>query len=305
MWNELSGIYRMYKSGNLSKIDEFWIVSEPVGPIEQIFPEIPLEKIKYVNRKNLSQEMLDNNYFSFRLGLNFITEDLANRIHQISIKLCSSNFLAKVEEIKKKHFPLLWISLRLYNRTWISQIEGIANIIKNLAKYFPNLGIVIDGFSLPYNFVSNSSVQATIEQEQETVKNIKSLLLPDIQVYDTIGCMLYESIVWAYAIDLYFVHHGTIQHKVGWTANKPGVVHTSKNLLKKKKSVLELPAYWARENGLAPVYISKDYITDYVDKVKKPLARRAKMNNYDFDWKIAYEELLKLVLSLQSQKIKL
>ena len=224
LMNDLSGIYKLYEAGSLGKIDKFLAIAEPLGQIDKIFSEIPSEKIERIQRKNIFEEVLKNNYFVVTVGLNNVKEDLANRIYQASLKYCSSTFLAEVEKAKKSHFPLLWVTIRLHNRTWVSQIQGIANLIKKLSEKFPNLGVVIDGFSLPYGFSGNPSIEETINQEKDTVRAIQSLLPSGIKVYDTVGCMLYESIIWAYSIDLYLSHHGTIQHKVGWTANKPGVV---------------------------------------------------------------------------------
>ena len=164
--------------------------------------------------------------------------------------------------------------------------------------------MVIDGFSLPYGFVNNPSVEETIKKEKETVSEIQSFLSPEIKVYDTTGCMLWESIVWAHAIDLYIAHHGTIQHKVGWTANKPGIVHTNRQLLETKVSILNHPTSWARENSILPIYIPNNYITDVTENIKKNLnEKRSDLNNYDCDWRVIYEETLNLALSIRDERV--
>ena len=303
LWNELSGIYKLYKTDSLDKVDKFLLISEPLGCIDEIFPEISAEKIKRIESSEIIAEILDNSYFVLRLGWNFIKEDLADRIYQTSLKHCSSAFLAEVESVKKKYFPLIWITIRLNNRTWVSQIEGIANIIQSFSANFPNLGVVIDGFSLPYGVLLSPSVEETIRKEKETVRKIQSFLSPEIKVYDLVGCMLYESIVWANAIDFYIAHHGTIQHKIGWTANKPGVVHTNTQVLETKVSGFKNQTSWARENGVLPVYISSHYINDVTENVKKDLNdKRRDLINYDCDWRVIYEEALKLANSLKDKR---
>ena len=300
LWNELSGIYKLYESNSWYKVDRFLVVSEPLGCIDEIFPEIPSQKIERIRWNEMIEEFLDNNYFCIRFGYNYIKEDLAHRIYQISLKKCSPAFLAEIEKAKQKHFPLFWISIRLGNRTWVSQTEGIANIIKSLSKQFPNLGVVIDGFSLPErrDGLIKPEHEATITKEKAVVRRILSLLTPEIKVYDTVGCMLYESIVWAHAIDLYLAHHGTIQHKVGWTANKPGVVHTNRRTL--KTPVSKQSPSWARENVVVPIYIPKHHVRDVTENVEKPLFnKRPNLDNYDCDWRVIYEELLKLALSIK------
>ncbi|MDJ0636044.1 MAG: tetratricopeptide repeat protein [Xenococcaceae cyanobacterium MO_188.B29] len=307
LWNELSAIYKLYETNSLDKVDKFLVVNEPLGCINEIFPEIPSEKIKHITHKELQTEILENNYFILNLGNTFIKEDLAKRVYQASLHRCSPAFLAEVESAKKNHSLLFWVSIRLGSRTWVSQVEGIANIIKSLSGNFPNLGVVIDGFSLPEDpegFIDPKH-KATIDKEKETVRQIRSLLPPEIKVYDTVGCWLYESIVWAYAIDLYLTHHGTIQHKVGWTANKPGVVHTNREILKMPPSVR--PGCWERENIVLPIYISEQHIVDVEDKVYThhgKWGKKTSLYNYECDWKGVYEEVLKIALSIRDEKIK-
>lgn len=296
LWNELSGIYKLYEAKLLHKVDQFLVVSEPLGSINKIFPEIPPEKIKRIQKKELTKEIVDNNSFVLRLGHNFIREDLANRIYQLSLKQCSTEFLNKIRDIRKSRFPLLWVSLRFQSRAWVSQIEGIANILNSLSKKFPNLGVVIDGFSLPYNSPVYPGAEQIIAKEQQAVAEIKSYLSSNISLYSTIGNSINESIIWAHNIDLYLANHGTIQHKVGWTANKPGVVHGNSRRLSTPLS--EQNTAWARENAVIPIGIDKQHIFDLTENIGKNGISNLASCNYDCDWKIMYQELLKLILEL-------
>ena len=299
LWNELSGIYKLHDSNLLGNIDRFLVLAEPFGKFDKIFSEISLEKIRRIKREALFKESLEKNYFLIKFGLNYIKENLADRIYTMSFNQCSSAFIAEVEEAKKKHFPLLWVTIRLGDRTWVSQTEGIANILRKMAESFPNLGVVIDGFSLPYGYSYNSKIEKIIKNETDIVRQIKSLLPTGIKVYDIVGCMIYEAIVWAYAIDLYLAHKGTLQHKVGWTANKPGIVHSNKKAT--TAPIQWNPALWARENSLAPILIPEHYITDVTEIVNKN--RNAKdLNNYDCSWEVIYEEVFKLASSIKKSK---
>lgn len=291
--NELTGVYKLNESGKLDKIDKFLVTSEPYGPIDEIFPEIPSEKICRVPHNKFLEEILENNYFAIKSGDCFIKEDLLNRIYQISLKQCSSAFLSEVEQVRKSCFPILWISIRVDNkRQWISQTEGIANIIKSLAVNFPNLGVVLNGFSLLHGFSYKRQIEEIIKKETETVGEIRSLLPPDIKIYDSIGCTIYESIVWAHSIDLYLAHHGSIVQNVAWHSNKPGLVHASQ-LTHQAETISDTPTYYGRENAVVPKYIPESCITDYGEY-------RADVGNaYDCDWQVIYQEILKLADSIR------
>ncbi|MBE9039620.1 hypothetical protein IQ235_02265 [Oscillatoriales cyanobacterium LEGE 11467] len=306
LWNELSGIYKLYESNCLTKIDKFLVVNEPLGFICDIFPEIPPDKIENLTRKEVSYKILENNYFVISLGHNFIKEKLASRVYKSAQKRCPKSFLMEIKESRKKNFPFFWVSIRTGSRTWISQVDGVVKIIKNLLNEFPELAVVIDGFSLPGTDKKkvNLQWQEIISREQKIVQEITSLLPSTVKVYNTVGCPLYESIVWAHNIDFYLTHHGTIQHKVGWTANKPGVVHTNTTIL--KLPLLSKPGTWERENGIVPVFVPERYVVDIDDKVRlrgRVIEKPSQASNYECDWRGVYKEVLKIAKSIENPNI--
>ena len=305
IWNELSAIQRLHDYGLLEQIDKFIVGNnEYYAKIEDIFPEIPKEKITRVSRQDQYNEaneiILSNKYLAMKLGDCFIKEELAQRIYLASIKQCTASFLSEVEKAREKYFPLLWITVRVGNRTWIDFIEGIANIVRSLAQEFPDLGIVFDGVSrIDRRGKINHREEEIIKQENKVVQEIQSLLPPKIKIYNTIGSMMYESIVWAHAIDLYLAHWGGPLAKILLNANKPGVIHTNKFIY---KTPLEKRAgSWERENVIVPVYVPENHIVDILQGVQKkgPSDKRPTINNYNCDWQVIHEEVLKLALSIK------
>jgi hypothetical protein len=57
--------------------------------------------------------------------------------------------------------------------------------------------------------------------------------------------------------------------------------------------------YWieSRENILPPVYISLEYVVDDEASTSHPPNR-----NYDCDWKVVYEETIKILKQLQKRE---
>jgi len=296
VWNELSGIYYLYNNGTLNNIDKFLIGCHEYMRIDDIFPNIPSDKIIRVDSFNVDslneiffKKILEHNLFAVRLTDTFIEEELAKNIYQVSVKKCSQYFLTKVE-LAKNHFPLLWITLRNYKRTWFSQIEGTANIIKSLHKNFPNLAVVFDGWSVPERDKENASNETHIEAlEKDCLQPILNLLPPEIKTYSTIGHPIYETIVWAEAIDLYAVPFGTGMTFVTWIASKPGVGHGNKAYYDAVEDSFS-PVY--RENAVPPVLISKEYITEDENNPD------AMTRNYDCDWQVIYNELMQILQNL-------
>jgi hypothetical protein len=173
----------------------------------------------------------------------------------------------------------------------VSKVEGIANIVKSLSENFPNLGIVFDGFTrtdVKGKLLLNPGDEDIIKQEKDILCQIQSLLPQKIKVYDIIGKPMHEVIAWAYAIDLYMVPVGSGLIKVK-LPNKPGVVHsgTLYGQLAAHEQIFE--------NNISSVIVSKHKIIINPQKSGK----KYDSHSYDFDWKIAYEELLKIVLSIE------
>jgi hypothetical protein len=310
IFNELSGLYRLEKAHLLNQIETFFILRETLGKIENIFPQISPQKSKRIAIINhtkiqkeeayiqIFRETLKNNYFCLHVGDCYITNTLAQRIYQLAIKSENcSKLLNQIQTIKKFHYPLLWISIRVDNRTWTDQENGFANLIDALAEKFPKLGVVFDGFSYQEDtlFSGKTNELQVIEKQNDIVKNIHQKLQSDVAIYNTVGCSLYESIIWANSIDFYLAHHGTIQHKVGWLANKPGIVHSNTKVLKSSHHYIEN----AREKGIKPIYIHPRYVQDVQLNISDP---RNNLDNYQVDWQVLQQYLLEVILEIHRKK---
>ena len=277
--NMLTGIQKLYDDQYLHTIDKFLVFgSEFYGAFDEIFPEISLEKIKRVkSSKNIFEEIIENNCFALRVlyghceNKRRIMDDSLQRVMQLSRSKCSKSCLKKIEKAKNKHFPLLWINVRATKRIWLSQVEGTANIIKNLHSHFPDLGVVFDGFTrheVEGKIVVNPKDEAVIEEENKLVRNIQSLLPIEIRTYNNIGCLIHESLLWAEVIDFSLETRGSSEVRTR-IFNKPKVIHGSKTMMNKQAldGVIDVrEGHW--------------------------------QTDYDFDWKVAYEKLFKIASEL-------
>jgi tetratricopeptide (TPR) repeat protein len=301
MWNDLPGIQKLSEDGILHKVDKFLI-----GPYEylnfgDIFPDIPAEKIvKIADPWNLFKTIADNNYFALWVTEAVITEKLADRIHKSSLKKCSQIFLQEVEKAKK-HFPLLSFQIRIHDRVWLSQVEGIANIVNSLYRDFPNLGVLFEGWSIPENEEHKmknpgykKELENTIEAEKEVVEKILDIVNCDVSTYNTIGSMVYETIAWDYAVDMYIAPGGSGLTFVSWIANKPGVIHGNRASCSQRMQDLWIAS---RENIVPPVFMSLNYIIDD----QKSTSYNTK-DNYDCPWEPIYQEILKILKQLSKDR---
>ena len=277
LWNEVTGINFLYENDILDNVDKFCVVynSNDVYKkfnIVDIFPEITTEKLMlFSDSQSCSNFLIENNYLAVRVTDVFIKEELAGRIYSNAKNKCSKTVLEEVENAKK-HFPLIWVNLRSHNKSWRSQTEGYANIINKLYEDYPKIGVVFDGSP----------------SEEVIMDKIVDLIPSTIATYNAIGDV-YESIVWAHAIDTYIAVVGSGLTLVTWIANKPGVAHSETAHLSQK-------LFWSevRENAVPPVFIHKDLIVD---------CGHGKMYcNYYLDWNVIYYEVVKIIKGLTENR---
>ena len=260
-----------------------------VGPydffnISDLFPEIAKNKIDVFDSSiNLYESIIQNNYCAVRLVECFIQEKLAERIYQASLKKCSKLFLEEVEK-STQNFPILWITIRS-RRTWISQIEGIANIINNLYVDFPNLSIIFDGWSRTEK--GSEDEEPRIATEMDIMEKIIAMIPPEINTYNAIGRMTYEKAVWVHAIDLYISPIGAGLCFTVWLVNKPGVAHGHTTFTASETQ--DSSYYNCRENATErPILLPLEKIADEDDSFWFT-------RNYDCDWKAIYAEVVKII----------
>lgn len=128
-------------------------------------------------------------------------------------------------------FPLVWFGISIQKRAWVEQVEGTASLIRALKRRFPNMGIVIDGWT--QNLYPSVYDEAECRREFQIFKEIKSLIPDDIPVTNLIGAQSARKIAFACAIDLFITNYGTASINVARMAEKPGVAHASTTMPKR------------------------------------------------------------------------
>ncbi|MGD1808718.1 tetratricopeptide repeat protein [Dapis sp. BLCC M126] len=273
-WQELNGIYYLYKNLLLDQIDCLAVGNSQHLEVTEIFPELKnkkqliLEDLPEIQKFKL---LLKNNCLCLRVAEHFITQEYVSKIYDVAWHKCSENFREVLpnRENNQECFPLLWVNIRAHNKSWVSQEQGYANIINKLSEDFPNIGIVFDGW-IDCN---------------EIVENIFKMLKQDIKIYNTLGCPLDESIVWAHKIDAYICVLGSGLVITSWLSDKPGVAYANQGHLKQQN-------FWSRvkENAIAPSFLRYQDI--------KELGKGA-YGNYQINWQTIYQRIFKILKKIE------
>jgi hypothetical protein len=219
-----------------------------------------------------------------------IKEDLANRIYQGAVKQCSPKLLQEIEKAKN-HSPLIWIAIRSHYRVWLSQVEGIANIINKLYEDYPNLAVVFDGWGRHERH--DPRAESEIQRETTIVEEILALVHTDIKAYNLIGKMSYERVSLAEVIDFYISCVGSGSVFPLLIANKPGVTHGHRVYAQCHQTGEVSPCI--RENLIESIFLPADYVED------KPFG----FANYDISWEKVYDAAMNLLKKIGSTELSI
>lgn len=171
-------------------------------------------------------------------------------------------------------------------RTIVNQAKFLIRLIKELYDFEPQMGFVIDGFSMPVKLTKFRESdfrswisRSIIRSEHELVEDIRNSIPSDANLYCIVGNSLQESIIWANNVDMYFCHYGTLQHKVGWLAKKPGIVHGNSIVLKQPAAHIVNGC----EDTIPPVYINPSDVKNYDNfERRKGWKTQGNLQNYKF-----------------------
>ena len=269
LWNELAALETLVQSG-LPRADTAILVQrETLGPLEQIFPELKNTTI-YRAGANRPPDGVRRGALFVNIGSSLIRRSMRRRIVGFALHNASPVARGMIAALKRSGGPVFWISVRTGNRTLVNQQETFVQLVRGLFGEHQCCAIVFDGFSLPedwegaesgmQNFYWNTVGQVR-EETEAIVETVKSgvKLAPTQAIASTNGMGLLDTIAIAQSATAYLCHEGTIQHKIGWTANIPGLVHG----LRKAFGDLGLWHSEKLEDGIVPRTVPKAFFRNF------------------------------------------
>ncbi|HFX1016613.1 TPA: hypothetical protein ACIDZU_002105 [Pseudomonas aeruginosa] len=176
-------------------------------------------------------------------------------------------------------YPLIWFGLTVEKRSWIEQIEGIANIINSLSVSYPKLGVIFDGWTSPLNPTDGDTHQAA--EDTKVAKEIENLLEKPVKIVSLIGVPSDKKIIFARITDIFVTNSGTCSLHVSRFAQRPGVGHLNTRMI-------DMPDHIRPNIHL----VDKKHIIDEPGSVSK----RMDFVSYSIDWKVIHdmvEEILR------------
>ncbi|MCU4159278.1 class I SAM-dependent methyltransferase [Acidiphilium sp. AL] len=268
-WNQLVALETL--AGIIDHSRSLSIISthEPLGQTSDLFPEFQ-NWIHSYHADSLLLELNKPGCTFVPVGGFRVTERVRNRLMNYGSKKLSREGVDLVEQIQGKYWPTIWLSVRTENRTPVNQVQFLTVLIDRFSQKYPQCCFIIDGYSLQDDFPINPSydryaankiiMSDKLAYEEINRSVILNKMLSDRQkIFSAIGENVLYSLKISSVVDFYCCHHGTIQHKIGWFSNKPGVIHCNSEILQRN------PAEWVAnqaEGSVFPSYCLEEFIKD-------------------------------------------
>ncbi|SEM25887.1 hypothetical protein SAMN05518845_11948 [Variovorax sp. YR750] len=309
VWNQLPSLQAIVEHCDLSGTVEIINTHEPLGSITQMFPELARFSPRHVPDVFLEQV---NATPKLRLpvGSIFIPAKLISRLLvAFNSRAPSEQEIALRLRIAAHRSTILWLSIRTRTRAPTNQAQVLARIGCDYLSRNPDGLIVLDGHSVPEDFIENIThdkpAQRKLVEEcsaiaAEVACKIIAQTSRSESVVSAVGISIAQTILLAQQATVYFCHHGTVQHKVGWFSSAPGVVHCNRRTLQ----VTDLGKYIADQSEVAeiPLYLPHDLVESPTEFESEDAASSADIaeNYYVNDIQTASEAVMRLFATIRA-----
>ena len=204
---------------------------EPLGPLRQIFPEVSTARFLSAGDENTESMVV-------RVGAQLVTGGLRRRLHDFGSRNAQALVGHPAQALLSQSWPRIWISVRQVFRTAVNFDDFFLEFVKHTFERYPKAAIFLDGFSFPYGFFDDPRTakhrESFVDRADEVGKEIVELIRRAEERFGTAtasricnisGIDLPSAIAVGGSCDYYVCHYGTLQHKIGWLHNIPGMLH--------------------------------------------------------------------------------
>lgn len=122
-------------------------------------------------------------------------------------------------------YPVVWIGVEGQKRSWLEQIEGYAYIIQRLLEVYPKLGIVFDGWTMP--FTPSAASKAEVEKDRLIVQEITNRIVTPFSYVSVMGETSHTKILVGAKVDFFIANFSSGSLHISRLLGKPGFCHLS------------------------------------------------------------------------------
>lgn len=282
VWNQLPALEALLRVRPALPLQTVFATFQPLGPLPAIFPELGPIDCAW-EHANIPPHHNAPGRVCINPGGVRLTRSVRDRLTRLAAQRSSPETRALAAELGRHH-PVLWISLRTRNRTMRNQTEVLSLLCRRAFERFPRCAIILDGHSHPDDLATNpcydtAEAEAVAAADAAEAATIVASVRPwhgepAQRLVQTVGLPILDALLLAGQAEFYVCHHGTVQHKIGWLTETPGVVHSNGRTLRLS------PAEWVyrqAEGSVRPCYVPEAFVEDEVAATAEDAETRSRL----------------------------
>ncbi len=255
VWNYYSAFERLIERGLVGQIDELHFTgTEFFGPVVDVLPELGAATLVRDEHTSVRDpHPFSPDHLIVQPGSYLVLREATERIGEAMRRRPTTN--PELDPpAEPRPFPVVWIGLRVGSRVWVDQEEQVPALVDRLHEVYPELVVVIDGFSYPVGTdTASAKWDAAIDELHTIAETIRSRCSVPHRVVNLVRTTLREAVLWARVTDVYLAPMGTAQHKVGWFGDADGAIYTAPSVADEDPE-LRIGA-WEAEGRPVPRYL--------------------------------------------------
>ncbi|MBB2203207.1 hypothetical protein [Gluconacetobacter tumulisoli] len=264
-WNQLGALEAACELRGSRRPVPIYVSHQPLGSLDKLIPGFANWPIRWVST-TIPEHLNNPRKVIVAPGGMVVRESIKKRIYDYSLKSTSSRGWVAGRACAHG-YPVVWISIRSVNRTAHNQLDFLDSICTSIFSLHRRAVIIIDGTSLPHDLAGNINYAGIgIEENAKRDAGVFNDLMERLQAANSIptngriinacGFDIIDSIFISHHVNFYICHHGTVQHKIGWLTDTPGIIHSNTRTIKTR------PGPWvALQAGLESI---PEYFPEYL-----------------------------------------
>lgn len=208
-FNELEAISDLADKGLDARVDVWLRLEQSFLNSADLFPWMRQRHVEFAGSAEAAFNYCLNTRRMVvlpRLGNYFIGEEVTRQMRAVVAREASESRLdARISAKLQGKWPVLWVEIRVHDRTWINQVEAMPVVIEMLRRRYPNLAVVVGGWSRMITPRGDDEVM--IRKEQDFIAQLAASAQADLHFVS--GERATRKFAWARHCHAYLATHGT------------------------------------------------------------------------------------------------
>jgi hypothetical protein len=240
--NELAAIDFALRHTPADVPEEIWVDRETVAPIERIVPEVTSRVVRLADLpyQERFRRIVADQVAMCSWHAQWVTSSLRNRLADVAQAITPVPARDDIARLRSNPNLVVWVSVKEDNRRCLNLPETISTIVRQAARRFGPISLILDGVSFPWDWKPAHGGRIFNPEHIEAVNGTIQRILSECREHITTwvnlnGRSIAEALEWSKSADVYFCHYGSQQHKLFFASERAhGLIHGNDSVVSRR-----------------------------------------------------------------------